>query len=57
MVWDLSDELVELLGSEDETTVKERIDLTKKLMTLEKGLQDLDVFTVRYGANAVNALQ
>lgn len=49
MVWDLLDEQVEQLGSEDDGTVKEREDLTKKLKTLEKGLMDLDAFTARSG--------
>ncbi|KAK3938319.1 P-loop containing nucleoside triphosphate hydrolase protein [Diplogelasinospora grovesii] len=49
VVWDLSDEVIEVLGSEDDSTVKERIALTQKLETLEKGLHDLDAFTVRTG--------
>lgn len=53
MVWDLSDEAVEKLGSEDESTVTERVDVTKKLKILEKGLQDLDAFTVRSVTRAV----
>lgn len=53
MVWDLSDEAVEKLGSEDESTVAERVDVTKKLKILEKGLQDLDAFTVRSVTRAV----
>lgn len=47
MVWDLSDEVVENLGSEDSSTVTERADLTKKLGILEQGLRDLDAFTAR----------
>ncbi|RYO80007.1 hypothetical protein DL766_000532 [Monosporascus sp. MC13-8B] len=53
VVWDLSDEQVEQLGSEDDGTVKEREDLVKKLRTLEKGLMDLDAFTARSGAQDV----
>lgn len=55
MVWDLSDEQVEQLGSEDDGTVKEREDLTKKLKTLEKGLMDLDAFTARSGAQELTS--
>ncbi|OTA68113.1 hypothetical protein K449DRAFT_364709 [Hypoxylon sp. EC38] len=53
VVWDLSDEDVERLGSEDENTVKERSELTKKLEILEKGLKDLDAFTARSAIHAV----
>ncbi|RYP16735.1 hypothetical protein DL765_004971 [Monosporascus sp. GIB2] len=53
VVWDLSDEQVEQLGSEDDGTVKEREDLVKKLRTLEKGLMDLDAFTARSGAQDI----
>ncbi|OTA90051.1 hypothetical protein M434DRAFT_398290 [Hypoxylon sp. CO27-5] len=53
VVWDLSDEDVERLGSEDENTVKERSELTKKLEILEKGLKDLDAFTARSTIHAV----
>ncbi|KAI1133937.1 P-loop containing nucleoside triphosphate hydrolase protein [Hypoxylon sp. FL0543] len=53
VVWDLSDEDVEQLGSEDENTVKERSELTKKLAILEKGLEDLDAFTARSAIRAV----
>ncbi|KAK7742213.1 hypothetical protein SLS62_010764 [Diatrype stigma] len=55
VVWDLSDEQVEQLGSEDDGTVKEREDLTKKLKTLEKGLMDLDAFTARSGAQELTS--
>ncbi len=54
VVWDLSDEAVEVLGSEDETTIKERIDLTKKLNTLENGLKNLDAFTIRFGTSVAD---
>ncbi|RYP49974.1 hypothetical protein DL768_004409 [Monosporascus sp. mg162] len=50
VVWDLSEEQIGQLGSEDDSTVKEREDLTKKLRILEKGLMDLDAFTARSGA-------
>ncbi|KAI0835262.1 P-loop containing nucleoside triphosphate hydrolase protein [Hypoxylon sp. FL0890] len=53
VVWELSDEDVERLGSEDENTVKERSELTKKLAILEKGLEDLDAFTARSALRAV----
>ncbi|KAI0110612.1 P-loop containing nucleoside triphosphate hydrolase protein [Hypoxylon sp. NC0597] len=53
VVWDLSDEDVERLGSEDENTVKERSELMKKLEILEKGLKDLDAFTARSAIHAV----
>ncbi|KAI8963162.1 P-loop containing nucleoside triphosphate hydrolase protein [Daldinia sp. FL1419] len=47
VVWDLSDEEVEKLGSEDDETVRERAELAKKLTILETGLKDLDAFTAR----------
>ncbi len=47
---------MEALGSENDDTVRERIELTQKLNTLEKGLQDLDAFTVRSGAMAVKGM-
>ena len=49
VVWNLTDEEVELLGSENDTTVTERAELTHKLKTLEKALRDLDAFTGRVG--------
>lgn len=52
-MWDLSDEDVEKLGSEDDGTVKERAELTKKLDVLETGLRDLDAFTARSSTHAV----
>ena len=45
VVWDLSDEKIELLGSETDATIAERAGLTQKLKTLEKGLHGLDAFT------------
>ena len=53
MVWDLSDEQVEQLGSEDDGTISDRAELTTKLRTLEKGLMDLDAFTARSGAQEI----
>ncbi|KAI0376730.1 P-loop containing nucleoside triphosphate hydrolase protein [Hypomontagnella monticulosa] len=53
VVWDLSDEAVEQLGSEDDSTVKERDELTKKLAALERGLAELDAFTSRSAIHAV----
>lgn len=53
VVWDLSHEAVEQLGSEDDSTVKERGELTKKLAVLERGLKDLDAFTARTAILAV----
>lgn len=53
MVWDLSQEQVEQLGSEDDGTITDRQELTLKLRTLEKGLTDLDAFTARSGAQEV----
>ncbi|KAH7407648.1 P-loop containing nucleoside triphosphate hydrolase protein [Cadophora sp. MPI-SDFR-AT-0126] len=50
VAWELSDEQVEYLGSEDETTVMERAALQKKKEILGKALSDLDEFTVRSGA-------
>ena len=52
VAWDLSDEDVERLGSEDTATVTERAELQKKLEILEKGLSDLDAFSARSGAHA-----
>lgn len=51
VAWDLSDEQVDNLGSEDSRTVAERAELEKKLEVLEKGLNDLDAFTTRSGAH------
>ncbi|KAI5857492.1 P-loop containing nucleoside triphosphate hydrolase protein [Durotheca rogersii] len=53
VVWDLSQEEVERLGSEDDRTVEERAELTKKLNVLENGLKELDAFTARTGIHAV----
>ncbi|OTB00157.1 hypothetical protein M426DRAFT_324476 [Hypoxylon sp. CI-4A] len=53
VVWEFSDEDVEKLGSEDDGTVKERSELTKKLAILEEGLRDLDAFTARTAIRAV----
>ncbi|KAI2463967.1 P-loop containing nucleoside triphosphate hydrolase protein [Annulohypoxylon bovei var. microspora] len=53
VIWDLSQEDVERLGSEDDNTVKERNELTKKLGILEDGLKDLDAFTARSAIRAV----
>ncbi|KAI1452846.1 P-loop containing nucleoside triphosphate hydrolase protein [Annulohypoxylon moriforme] len=53
VIWDLSQEDVEQLGSEDDKTVKERNEATKKLEILEKGLKDLDAFTSRSAIRAV----
>ncbi|KAM7194202.1 hypothetical protein V8F33_007348 [Rhypophila sp. PSN 637] len=44
-VWDLEEDMVELLGSETDETIAERTSLTLKLETLTKGLHDLDGFT------------
>ncbi|KAI1484675.1 P-loop containing nucleoside triphosphate hydrolase protein [Biscogniauxia mediterranea] len=55
VVWDLDEDAVERLGSEAESTIKERIDLTTKLNILESGLKDLDAFTSRSGAQAAIA--
>lgn len=52
VAWDLSDEDVESLGSEDTGTVKNREELKTKLSILEKGLKDLDAFTARSGVQA-----
>ncbi|KAK8090772.1 hypothetical protein PG994_000277 [Apiospora phragmitis] len=53
VVWDLSDEQIDQLGSEDDSTITERNEVTKKLGILEQGLQDLDAFTARSGIHAV----
>lgn len=55
MVWDLTDEEIEQLGSEADTTIRERADLTKKLGVLEQGLRDLDAFTARSGSGRDSA--
>jgi hypothetical protein len=52
IVFHLSEEQVERLGSEDDSTVTERADLSKKLAILEKGLNDLDAFTARSESRA-----
>lgn len=46
VVWRLSDKDIEELGSEDDKTVKQRAELDKKLKVLEKGLTDLDKFSM-----------
>ncbi|CAG8950637.1 hypothetical protein HYFRA_00002846 [Hymenoscyphus fraxineus] len=51
IIWELSDEDIELLGSEDDRTVNQRAELKKKLDILEKGLIDLDAFTARSGTS------
>jgi hypothetical protein len=51
-VWDLYDEQVELLGSEDNVTITKRAEPQKKLEVLEKGLKDLDTFTARSSTQA-----
>ncbi|KAK6853199.1 hypothetical protein PG995_010011 [Apiospora arundinis] len=53
VVWDLSDAQIDQLGSEDDSTIAERNEVTKKLGILEQGLQDLDAFTARSGIHAV----
>ncbi|KAK8060281.1 dynamin family protein [Apiospora saccharicola] len=53
VVWDLPDEQIERLGSEDDRTIAERSEVTKKLGILEQGLQDLDAFTARSGIRGV----
>lgn len=59
VVWELSDDMVELLGSETDATIAERASLTLKREILEKGLQDLDAFTStrlrRGGGSAVSS--
>ncbi|KAI3390865.1 hypothetical protein diail_8475 [Diaporthe ilicicola] len=47
VVWDLDDEQIESLGSEDDSTIKTRNELQEKLRVLEGGLKDLDAFTAR----------
>ncbi|KAI1469611.1 P-loop containing nucleoside triphosphate hydrolase protein [Daldinia caldariorum] len=54
VVWDLMDDDVEKLGSEDDATIKERAELGKKLEILETGLKDLDAFTARSNILAVS---
>jgi len=53
IVWDLLDAQIDRLGSEDDSTIAERNEVTTKLEILEKGLQDLDAFTARSGIHAV----
>ena len=52
-MWDLSPDDVERLGSEDDNTVKERHECSKKLAILESCLRDLDDFTARSAVHAV----
>lgn len=47
VVWDLKDDQIHYLGSEDDTTMKNRADLQEKLRVLEDGLKELDAFTAR----------
>jgi hypothetical protein len=49
----MEEDEVEFLGSEDESTVKQRHALSKQLSILEKGLADLDAFTSRSVEHAV----
>ncbi|KAL5324278.1 hypothetical protein ACEPPN_008823 [Leptodophora sp. 'Broadleaf-Isolate-01'] len=49
IAWELTDEQVELLGSEDDRTVKDRAELQKKKAILGQALSDLDAFTARSG--------
>ncbi|KAF3025031.1 hypothetical protein E8E14_014332 [Neopestalotiopsis sp. 37M] len=55
VVWDLTEEEIEQLGSEASSTITERADLTKKLNVLEQGLRDLDAFTARTGSHTTLA--
>ncbi|KAK9413439.1 putative GED domain-containing protein [Seiridium unicorne] len=57
VVWDLSDDDIELLGSEDNTTITERMELTQKLNILEEGLKDLDAFTARSSSRGISSRQ
>lgn len=47
IVWDLEDDQIVDLGSEDEDTVRNRLELQEKLRVLEDGLKELDAFTAR----------
>lgn len=47
IVYDLTDEQIDQLGSEDDTTVQLRAELQEKLRVLEDGLQELDAFSAR----------
>ncbi|KAJ4420663.1 hypothetical protein N0V82_004229 [Gnomoniopsis sp. IMI 355080] len=47
IVWDLEDDQTDALGSEDEETVRNRVQLQEKLRVLEGGLRELDAFTAR----------
>ncbi|KAG4442264.1 hypothetical protein IFR05_002255 [Cadophora sp. M221] len=49
VAWELTDEQVELLGSEDDRTVKDRAELLKKEKILGQALSGLDAFTARSG--------
>lgn len=51
VVWDLDDEQIDDLGSEDDGTIKNRNDLQEKLRILEDGLRELDAFTARPDAS------
>ncbi|XMA13374.1 hypothetical protein WAI453_006165 [Rhynchosporium graminicola] len=55
VAWELSDEQVELLGSEDDRTVTERAELQKKKAILTKALIYLDAVTARCGARGYKA--
>ncbi|PVH84492.1 dynamin family protein [Cadophora sp. DSE1049] len=50
VAWELSDEQVDELGSEDARTVNERAEQQKKKQILQKALSDLDAFTARSSA-------
>ncbi|KAG6361682.1 hypothetical protein INS49_009909 [Diaporthe citri] len=47
VVWGLEDEQIDRLGSEDDSTIRNRHELQEKLSVLEDGLRDLDAFTTR----------
>ncbi|ROW08355.1 hypothetical protein VMCG_03240 [Cytospora schulzeri] len=47
IVWDLEDDQIDSLGSEDDNTIRDRAELQEKLRVLEDGLKDLDAFTSR----------
>jgi hypothetical protein len=51
VVWDLEDDQIDRLGSEDDGTIKKRNELQEKLRVLEDGLRELDAFTARSDAS------
>lgn len=47
VVWDLDEDQIEYLGSEDDSTIQNRNEYEEKLHVLQEGLKELDAFTAR----------